>query len=121
MTVVTANFPGLADAPVWLVGIVTRYETWKVSVAANSGVNDWLLHVNGGMMITFIVAIIFRRTLASPWPFLAVILAEGLNEYFDKLAYGTWRWEDTSHDIFFTLLWPLLLFVFLQTGVIKRS
>jgi hypothetical protein len=121
MTVTTVNFPGLADAPTWLVGIVTRYETWKAGTATSLGTNDWLLHVNGGMLITVLIAIFFRRTLASPWPLFVTILAEATNEYFDKLAFGTWRWEDTSRDIFFTLLWPVLLFAFLQTGIIRKS
>jgi hypothetical protein len=115
------DFPALADAPTWLASIVTRYETWKAGTSASFGTNDWLLHVNGGMLITLIVAIIFRRSLASPWPVFVVIACEALNEGFDRLAFGSWRWEDTSHDIFFTLIWPLLLFFFLQSGIIKRS
>ena len=115
------HFPGLADVPVWLAKIVAKYETIKVGTATASGVNDWLLHMNGGMLILVLVAIVFRRTLASPWPLLVVIVAEGINEYFDRLAYGGWRWEDSSRDIFFTLLWPALLFLLLGSGLVKRD
>jgi hypothetical protein len=121
MNLPNPNFPGLADAPRWLVKIVEHYETLKQATAASIGVNDWLLHVNGGLLIMVLVAIIFRRSLTSPWPMVAVITAEAINEYFDKLAFGSWRWDDTSWDIFFTLLWPALLLVFLKTGLIKRG
>jgi hypothetical protein len=121
MNLPNPNFPGLADAPRWLVKIVEHYETLKQATAASIGVNDWLLHVNGGMLIMVLVATIFRRSLTSLWPLIAVITAEAINEYFDKLAFGSWRWGDTRLDIFFTLLWPALLLVFLRTGLIKRG
>ena len=46
-------------------------------------------------------------------------MVEGVNEYFDRLAYGSWRWPDTRIDIIFNLFWPTLLFVAARSGVIK--
>jgi hypothetical protein len=114
-------FPGLEDVPAWLSHLVARYETVKGATAEKIGVNDWLLHTHGGMLIAVLVMVTFRRTPASPWPLLAVIAAEGFNEYFDKLAYGSWRWEDTSRDVLFTLLWPMVIFMLAGTGLIKRD
>lgn len=116
-----SNFPGLADVPSWLAKVVAKYETIKMGTAQASGIHDWLLHMNGGLLIMVLVAIVFRRNLASPWPLLVVIMCEGVNEYFDRLAYAGWRWEDTSRDIFFTLLWPALLFLLLGSGLVKRD
>ncbi|MFM9851285.1 MAG: hypothetical protein ACKVOJ_00560 [Sphingomonadaceae bacterium] len=101
--------------------IVTYYEAHKTAFGNWVGVDDWLLHTHVGMAIFLAVVIVFRRTLTSPWPFVVVMVCEGINEYFDSLAYHSWRVPDTMRDIVFTLLWPLLIFVLAKTRAIRPS
>jgi hypothetical protein len=103
------------------MAIVAKYELWKNDFASWTGINDWLLHCQLGMVGFLIVAIVSRKSLGSLVPLIAIIVGEGLNEYFDRLTYGSWRWPDTSRDLTFTLIWPLLLFFLTKTGVLRRD
>jgi len=104
-----------------VMSIIAKYEFWKNSFAAWTGVNDWLLHSQIGMAIFLLTAVAFRKPLSALLPLIVVALGEGLNEYFDKLTYGSWRWPDTSRDLAFTLAWPLLLYIFTRFGLLQRD
>jgi hypothetical protein len=116
---IVPQLPGLAQLPDWLAQIVAHHEALKIRFATYVGISDWELHTHLGMLIFVAVAIVFRRSMASPWPMLVAIGVECLNEYFDKLAYASWRWEDTSRDFLFTLLWPILLFLLVRSGLVR--
>lgn len=70
------------------------------------------LHIFGGLGGQILAAVLLRRTLASPLPWLVVLLVELANEWFD-LTYETWRdrpmWPGSIHDIWVTMLVPTLL------------
>lgn len=100
--------------------MIARYDAWKIATGERIGIDDWLLHVHSGMAIFLITAIVLRRSLGSVIPISAVILAACLNELFDRINYADWRWEDTSRDLLFTLAWPLLIFLFTRSGIIRR-
>ena len=121
MTSPILHFPGVAQLSHWIGNIVQKYETVKNTVLTASGVDDWFLHANGGLLIMALTAAITRRSLGSPVPMLVVGVLEILNESFDRLAYASWRWHDTSRDISFTLLWPVILFVLFGTGIIRKN
>ncbi|MBX9884062.1 MAG: hypothetical protein K2X68_03725 [Novosphingobium sp.] len=38
-----------------------------------------------------------------------VALVEFFNESLDQAFWGSWRWADTSMDLFLTLFWPVAL------------
>lgn len=104
-----------------VMALVAQYESWKIAIATWIGIDDWLIHSQFGMLIFVLTAILSRRSLASPWPLVLVIAGEGLNEYFDRLNYGAWRWPDTSRDLIFTIGWPFILFLCARTGLIRSS
>jgi hypothetical protein len=113
------QFPGLAELPEWLAAIVTRHVDLKLRIADYIGISEWELHTHLGMAIFIGTAIVLRRSLGSPWPMLAAVAVQCGNEYLDKLAYASWRWEDTSRDFVFTLLWPIAIFVVVRSGLVR--
>jgi hypothetical protein len=83
-----------------------------------TGASDTLLHVHAGMAILLAARILTRRSLASFVPLSVVCAAEFLNELLERIAYGSWRWLDTSSDFANTLFWPVVLMIGLR---IRRS
>jgi len=87
------------------------------------GVKEWLaeasglgmdaLHVHAGVLGLIAFAILLRRRLSSPWPWLAVAAVTFANEYYD-LRYEVWPNRDdqlgeSARDVWTTLLLPTLL------------
>lgn len=58
----------------------------KIGLESASGLDRDALHIYGAIIIQLFFALFFRRSLASPWPWLFVISAELANEYFDNYA-----------------------------------
>ena len=58
----------------------------KIWLESASGLDRDALHIYGAIIIQLFFALFFRRSLASPWPWLFVISAELANEYFDNYA-----------------------------------
>jgi hypothetical protein len=111
----------IADKAGLLAPIVTYYEAHKTAFGTWVGIDDWLLHTHVGMAIFLLIIVVFRRTMASPWPFAAVLVCEAINEYFDSLTYGSWRIPDTMRDVIFTLMWPFLIFLLAKTHAIRST
>jgi hypothetical protein len=109
-----------SSAPHFLVSLVTWYEAHKTVFSKWIGIDDWLLHAQSGMLIFLAMAILTRRPLSAWLPIVSVVIAELINEWFDRLNYGSWRWEDTSRDLIFTLGWPIILFLCMRTGLVRR-
>lgn len=111
-----------AIAPIidWFAGLVAQYQAYKLAFSQWVGIDDWLLHTQSGMLIFLLAAIVTRRSVGAWLPLTVVVLAELVNEWFDRISYGSWRWEDTSRDLGFTLVWPLLLFLCTRTGLLQR-
>jgi hypothetical protein len=61
----------------------------KDSLERAMGLHMDALHIYAGMLIQLLVALLLRRSLASPWPLLAVLIAAAANEYHD-FAYEVW-------------------------------
>lgn len=80
-------------------------------------VSDDSLHVSGGLLLLILAALVLRRP---PWhwrPWLAVLVAELLNEGYDLLqtTYYTaeGNYPSSWHDLWLTMLWPtVILLVF---------
>jgi CHASE2 domain-containing sensor protein len=100
----------------------------KLAVVEFTGLDMDALHVHAGVLGQIAAAIVLRRTLASPWPWLLVLLAALGNEWFD-LAYETWPTRDEQYgesvtDLWNTMLLPTLLLVacrFLPGLFVKRA
>ena len=91
------------------------------------GVKEWLeaathldmdaLHVHAGALLQLLAALLLRRSLRSPWPWLVVLVAALGNEAYD-LYYETWpdpdrarQWAESAKDIVNTMLIPTLLLI----------
>ena len=103
------------------MGLVAKYEAVKIAIATWVGIDDWLIHSQFGMIIFIFSAIALRKPLGSLLPVTLVIVSEGLNEYLDKLNYGSWRWPDTSRDLIFTIGWPMILYLCARFGLLRRD
>lgn len=110
----TANEPGL------LLAVVGKYQGYKIAFATWANMSDRELHTHIGMLVFVLTMVVLRQRLDSPWPWICAVFAEGLNEYFDSVAFGSWRWPDTRLDIAYTLVWPTLIFFCARGGLIKR-
>ena len=73
-------------------------------------------HVHGGLLGYLSLTMLFNRPLYSRLPISTVWIAEFANELVDLRAHWplhqTWIWRDTMGDIFNTLLWPTILFLY---------
>jgi len=94
--------------------IPARYYEIIRSIGDGTGASDSLLHVHAGLAVLFLARIITRRSLATPVPLLVVCVAAVGKEVMDRLAYGSWRWDDTLLDLVNTLFWPLVLMIGLR-------
>jgi hypothetical protein len=84
----------------------------KVWLAQTSGLHMDALHVHAGILLQVAAALVLRRSLASPLPWLVVLIAVLTNEIYD-FNYEVWpdRWEQVMEgfrDSWNTLLLPTL-------------
>lgn len=100
------------------MNVAHLYESVTVALGNETGASDSLLHVHAGMAVLLIARIVTRRSLATPIPFLMVLLAALLNEVFDRINHGEWRWQDTGLDLLNTAFWPFVLMIGLR---VRRS
>ena len=70
------------------------------------------LHVHAGILIQLLSALLMRRSLRSPWPWLVVLAAALCNEAYD-LHYETWpdpdrfrQWMESVKDVLNTMALP---------------
>ena len=100
-----------------------HFKLWLVS---SSGLNMDALHVHAGVMCQIAAALLMRRSLASPLPWLVVLAAVLANEYYD---YSFETWPDRSEQLmegfrdgWNTLLLPtlILLLVRFVPGLFRR-
>jgi len=78
-----------------------------------SGLDMDALHVHAGMLCQLVAALILRRSLRSPLPWLVVLVLVVANEYYD-LRYETWpnrgdQWAESIKDGWNTMMLPTLL------------
>jgi hypothetical protein len=61
----------------------------KESLELATGLDMDALHIYAGVLIQLVTAVALRRSLASPWPLVAVLVAVATNEYHD-IAHDPW-------------------------------
>lgn len=69
-------------------------------------------------MLIWVVGVAVAGNVGAVWPLVVVIVAELVNEVFDRLRVGSWRIADTTQDIVNSVLWPVVLFTLARTGII---
>lgn len=85
----------------------------KQYISMTSGLSMDALHVHAGILCQFAAALLLRRSLASPAPWLVVLGATLANEWSD-LAFDTWpdralQYGESARDLWNTMLMPTLL------------
>lgn len=96
--------------------LITVYETMKTAlVPANQDLRA-LVHIHVGLAIWLGLVVVWRRGMAALLPICAVVLACLVNEGFDLASHWPvqhgWIWRDTAGDLFNTLLWPVLIWLY---------
>ena len=69
-------------------------------------------------MVIWVAGVVIARDLGAVWPLVVAIAAELVNEGFDRLRTGSWRWRDTAQDIVNSILWPVVLFSLARSGLL---
>ena len=87
----------------------------KESVEIFTGLSMDALHVHVGVLAQIAIALVLRRSLASPWPWLAVLAAALANEWSD-LSYSVWpdrewQYRESFRDVWNTMLLPTVLII----------
>ncbi len=87
----------------------------KLFAEHSTGVSMDALHLIAGVLLQLLVAALFRRSLASPLPLLAVLALEIVNEAND-FRVEIWpdpgmQFGEAAKDIVLTMLIPTLMFV----------
>jgi hypothetical protein len=82
-------------------------------IGDGTGAPDTVLHIHAGMAVLLLTRVLTGRSLATPWPVLAVYVAELANEVMDYFAHGGVM-PDTLSDVLNTVFWPTILFVGLR-------
>lgn len=82
---------------------------------------DKFVHVQVGLAIWCLSAIVLKRSLRSLLPLALCFLAEIGNELLDRRYSGSWNWPDTAGDALATWFWPVALFLLLRFNRRARS
>ncbi|HEY0414330.1 MAG TPA: hypothetical protein VGD66_14440 [Allosphingosinicella sp.] len=87
----------------------------KAWLEVASGLNMDALHVHAGILLQLLAALLLRRPLRSPLPWLVVLLGEAANEYYD-LTYEIWptradQWAESARDLWNTMAIPTALLI----------
>jgi hypothetical protein len=93
------------------------WEAIKAAVALWTGLERDALHIYAAMLLQIGSAALFRKSLASPLPWLIVLLFALLNEALDIYRDRTFEeWEEGAalHDLWNTMLAPTLLLLLVR-------
>lgn len=100
--------------------LASRYSQFVDWLGGGGAMLDTVLHIHGGMMILLVTRVLTGRSLATPWPLLAVVIAAFAKEFVDYLSYDVIK-PDTLSDIAHTLFWPTVLFVGLRARRARQA
>ena len=78
-----------------------------------TGLSKDALHVYVGLIVWLLAAALWRKSIASIKPWLAVLMVAFAGEMFDAYddwhTFGRWRVIRSVHDLLNTLFWPTVL------------
>jgi len=85
----------------------------KLDIVGFTGLSKDALHIYVGLGVWLLAAALFRRSITSLRPWLAVFVVacviEGFDAFDDWVQLGRWRWKASLHDVVNTLFWPTVL------------
>ena len=107
------------------MNILSSFHAAKLFVVETTGLARDTLHLHFGLAMMLTVALLFRRSLGSLWPWLSVVLFAALGEYLDRsdsLDLGApWSPAESLKDFLNTLFWPTMLLVLVRfTKLLRR-
>ena len=87
----------------------------KLFLERASGFSMDSLHVMVGVVVQLAIAILFRTSVARPWPLLSVLVLELINEASD-FRVEIWpqpgmQLGESAKDVILTMLLPTLIFL----------
>jgi hypothetical protein len=88
------------------------WEQVKSAISLWTGLERDALHIYAALLLQIGAAAILRRTLASPWPWLVVLVFAIGNEVLDIFRDGgleDWERAASLHDLWNTMVAPTLL------------
>jgi hypothetical protein len=95
------------------VAATSFVQSLKLDIVGFSGLSKDALHVYAGLIIWLLAAALFRRSIATLRPWLAVLVVavgiEAFDAFDDWVDLGRWRYKASLHDIVNTMFWPTVL------------
>lgn len=91
--------------------VTADYASLVQWIRDNTEASDPVLHIHAGMVVLILARLLTRFPLWHPVPFAAVVVVAAVNEVFNRLNFGSWRWSDTSADFGYSVFWPAMLFL----------
>jgi len=85
----------------------------KLWISGASGLDMDALHVHVGVLAQVGIALLLRKRLSSPWPWLVLAATALANEFYD-FQYEVWptRWQqflESVKDVWNTMLLPTVI------------
>jgi hypothetical protein len=95
------------------VAATSFVQSLKLDIIGFSGLSKDALHVYLGLTVWLLAAALFRRSIATLRPWLAVLVValgiEAFDAFDDWVDLGRWRYKASLHDIVNTMFWPTVL------------
>jgi hypothetical protein len=88
-------------------------QSLKLDIVGLTGLSKDALHVYVGLGVWLLAAALFRRSITTLRPWLAVLVValgiEAFDAFDDWVDLGRWRWRASLHDVVNTMFWPTVL------------
>lgn len=88
-------------------------QSLKLDIVELTGLSKDAMHVYVGLGVWLLAAALFRRSITSLRPWLAVLVValaiEAFDAFDDWVGLGRWRWKASLRDVVNTMFWPTLL------------
>lgn len=92
---------------------VSFVQALKLDIVGFTGLSKDALHIYVGLGVWLLAAALFRRSITTLRPWLAVLVVacviEGFDAFDDWVQLGRWRHMASLHDVVNTLFWPTVL------------
>lgn len=99
-----------------IIELVEAYQDLKSAIVPSNQDLRALVHIHAGLAIWLGAVIVWRKGFAAMPPLIAVIALCLLGEGADLISHWPirydWVWRDTAGDVFNTLLWPVLIWLY---------
>lgn len=98
------------------------FHEFKLAIVSITGLTKDALHIHVGLAVFLAAALVCRKPLRSPVPWLIVlavaVIAELLDMRDDIVHLRPWQWTASAHDIANTMFWPSVLLLLARSRVL---